>query len=319
MLRRAFIAIGAAGLLLPALSALAEDTGTHGGLDMTAPESGRLAVGGLDMYYEIHGAGEPLVLLHGGMTVYETLGELLPELARDFQVVVPHMQGHGFTGDIDRPLDCPTMAGDVVALLEHLGVPKAHFVGYSMGAGVAMWTAIRKPELVDKLVVVSTVVARDGWYPEVAQAFRDMPAQAPQYAAGIAQAPFAGNYPDVDWETLFRKMGELQRVDFDWSDEVATITAPTLLVFADADAVMPGHIVHMYKLFGGGQRDAGLDGSGRPQNQLAILPNTTHYTLNTPAVAATIRPFLEASAPTGNELSGNANLLPEDKSQHRRN
>jgi len=311
MRRRTFLANAAAGLLLPAVPALGGSTTTPGETNMASPQSGRVAVNGIDLHYDLHGSGEPLVLLHGGMTVYETLGELLPELARGHQVIVPHMQGHGFTRDVDRPLDYPTMAADVVALLDHLEVRRAHFVGYSMGAGVALQTAIRSPERVDRLVVISTTVARDGWYPEVVQAFHDMRSNAAQFAAGIAQAPFAKNYPDVDWEALFRKMGELEKVDFDWSDEVATITAPTLLVFADADAVMPEHIVHMYKLFGGGQRDGGLDGSGRSPNQLAIVPNTTHYTLNSAAVAATVAGFVDGSAATGNALSSSADLLPK--------
>lgn len=263
---------------------------------MTSPESGRATVNGLDMYYEIHGEGEPLVLLHGGVTVNEALAATLPELAKSRRVIVPHMQGHGMTRDIDRPLSFEAMAEDVAALMAELDIEKADFVGYSMGAGVALQVAIGHPELVERLVVISTTMARDGWYPDVVQAFLDMPANAPAIAANIGQSPLAQLYPDVNWETLFRKMGEMESQPFDWSEDVAGIEAPTMLVFADADAVRPEHIVDFYQRLGGFQRDGGLDGSGRPSGRLAIIPNTTHYDImNTTAVAEAIIPFLEAA------------------------
>jgi pimeloyl-ACP methyl ester carboxylesterase len=139
-------------------------------------------------------------------------------------------------------------------------------------------------------------MARDGWYPDIVQAFEDMPANAPAIAANLKQSPLAQLYPDVEWESLFRKMGEMGRVPFDWSAEVSGIKAPTMLVFADADAIRPEHLVDFYQRLGGFQRDGGLDGSGRPPGRLAIIPNTTHYDLmNTNAVALAIVPFLDVS------------------------
>jgi pimeloyl-ACP methyl ester carboxylesterase len=292
MLRRELIVGAALSALIAALPARA----LEGGTAMSAPQKGYAPVNGIDMYYEIHGAGTPLVLLHGGITVYETLGVTLPELARSFQVIVPHLQGHGLTRDVaDRPLDYGQLGRDVIALLDHLGIAKAHLVGYSTGAGAALQATMQRPERVDRLVVVSTAFARDGWYPDVVQAFHDMPAQAPQLAAGMAQAPFASSYPDVDWEALFRKTGEMERQPYDWSAEVAKMTTPTMLVFADADALWPDHIVEFYRLLGGGLRDGGLDGSGRSKAWLAILPGTTHYDLNNAtAVVEAIVPFLDA-------------------------
>lgn len=290
-MRRRDLFVGAAlTAILTALPAKARE-GRHA---MTAPAKGYAPVNGIEMFYEIRGSGTPVVLLHGGITVYETLGETLPELAKSFQVIVPHLQGHGFTKDIaNRPLDYAQLGRDVIGLLDHLGIDSAHLVGYSTGAGAALQAAIQHPERVDRLVVISTGVARDGWYPDIVQAFHDMPALAPQLAAGIAQAPFASNYPDTDWEVVFRKTGEMESQPYDWSSDVAKIKAPTMLIFADADALLPAHIVHFYQLLGGGLRDGGLDGSGRPKGRLAILPNTTHYNLNeTTAVADIIAPFL---------------------------
>lgn len=263
---------------------------------MSAPQRGYAPVNGIDMYYEIQGAGAPLLLLHGGILVYETLGVTLPELAKRFQVIVPHLQGHGKTRDVpDRPLSYEQLGRDAGALLDHLGIARAHVVGYSTGAGTALQLAIQRPEMIDKLAVISTTIARDGWYPDVVQAFHDMPGKAAQLAASVAQAPFAKDYPDCDWEAAFRKTGEMEREDYDWSDDVAKIATPTMLIFADADGVMPEHIVHFYRLLGGGLRDGGLDGSGRPKGRLAIIPNTTHYDLNnTTAVAEAIVPFLDA-------------------------
>ncbi|HEV7278153.1 MAG TPA: alpha/beta hydrolase [Devosiaceae bacterium] len=265
---------------------------------MTAPRSGRATVNGLELYYEVHGEGEPLLLLHGGITVDQTLAQTLPALANARQVIVPHMQGHGFTPDIDRPLRFELMADDLAALMAEMGIGSADLVGYSMGGGIALQTAIRHPTLVDRLVVISTTMARDGWYPDVVQAFRDMPGNAPAIAANIARSPLGDRYPDVNWETLFRKIGEMESEPFDWSADIAGIEAPTMLVFADADAVRPEHIVDFYQRLGGFLRDGGLDGSGRPPGRLAVIPNTTHYDLNdTTAVAEAILPFLEAFGP----------------------
>ena len=131
----------------------------------------------------------------------------------------------------------------------------------------------------DRLVVISAAFRPDGYYPEVLEAFAQMPAAAPMIAADVSQSPLASLYPSVNWETVFRKTGELTTRSYDWSVSVADIETPTLLIFADADAIRPEHIVEFYELLGGGRRDAGVDGSLRSPNRLAIIPNTTHLTL----------------------------------------
>jgi pimeloyl-ACP methyl ester carboxylesterase len=124
-------------------------------------------VNGLSLYYEVHGEGEPLILLHGGVGAIEMFGEVLPLLARGRRVIGVDLQAHGRTADIDRPMTYEAMADDMAALIEHLGVGEADVMGYSLGGGVALQTAIRHPEAVRKAVLVSTPFKRDGWYPEV--------------------------------------------------------------------------------------------------------------------------------------------------------
>jgi pimeloyl-ACP methyl ester carboxylesterase len=152
-------------------------------------------------------------------------------------------------------------------------------MGYSLGASVALQTAIRHPDLVDRLVLVSGRMRQDGAYPEVVAAFNQLEANAAMIGSGVKASPLGQAYPDVDWTNLFGKVGNLTKRSFDWSADVPKVRARTLLVFADADAIRPEHMVEFWKALGGGQRDAGIDGSLRPANQLAIVPNTTHHTL----------------------------------------
>ena len=280
-----------------AFSQATTDPPTEADMTTTTPKTDYAPVNGLEMYYEIHGTGEPLVLLHGGIT--PTFGPNLENLAQTRQVIFVHLQGHGHTRDIDRPLRYESMADDMAALITHLGFEKADLMGYSLGGGVALQTAIRHPEVVGKLVIISVPMQRAGSYPEVLATFDQMEANAVHLGEQVKQhAPFAKDYPEVDWVALFTKLGELQSRDYDWSEEVAAITAPTMLVFADADSIRPEHIVAFYKALGGGTRDAGLDGSLRPTTRLAIVPGTTHYNiLSTTVVAELVASFLDAPLP----------------------
>jgi pimeloyl-ACP methyl ester carboxylesterase len=253
---------------------------TARGQAMRTPESkGYANVNGVELYYEVHGDGPPLIMLHGGITPSEMFGAPLAEMAKAHRVVALHFQGHGSSKDGSRPWSFEVFADDVAALMGHLGIEKASVMGYSSGALVALQTAIRHPQVVDKLIVISAAFRSDGYYPEVLEAFAQMPSAAPMIAADVSKSPLASLYPSVNWETMFRKTGELANRSHDWSASVAAIKAPTLLIFADADAIRPEHVVEFYKLLGGGQRDAGIDGSLRSPNRLAIIPNTTHLTL----------------------------------------
>jgi len=292
--RRPFIASSAAGIIMAAAALAFAQTRT------TTAKTGYAPVNGLKLYYEIHGAGEPLILVHGAVGATAMFGEILPLLSNTRRVIAVDLQAHGRTADIDRPLSFEAMADDIAALIKHLGIEKADVMGYSLGAGVALNTAIRHPAVVRKLVLVSTAFKRDGWYPEILAGMAQMGAGA---AEPMKQTPMYEIYARVaptpaDWPVLLSKIGELVKKDYDWSNDVAAITAPTLLVYGDADAVRTAHAVQFFELFGGGKKDAGWDGSGMSNARLAILPGLTHYNVfSSPALAATVTPFLDAPMP----------------------
>lgn len=265
--------------------------------------AGRYAdVNGIKLYYEVHGTGRPLILLHGGLGAIEMFGPNLPALAKGRQLIPVDLQGHGRTADIDRPISIAAMADDIAALIKHLGLKQPDVMGYSMGGGVALQLAIRHPELVGKLVVVSTPIRRDAFYPEilaqqehVGAAMAEAMKQTPMYQLYSSIAPRPQDFPK-----LLDKMGEMMRDDFAAAKDVAGIKATTLIVAGDADIFPPAHAVEVFGLLGGGQRDAGWDGSARPKSQLAILPGPTHYNLfSDPVLSATVIPFLDTGVTKG--------------------
>jgi pimeloyl-ACP methyl ester carboxylesterase len=252
---------------------------------------------GLRMYYEVHGAGPPLVLIHGGLGQTEMLGDLLPHLAAHRQVIVADLQGHGRTADTDRPLRLELLADDIAALIGHLGLAQVDLMGYSMGGGTALRTAIQHPDLIRKLVVVSFPHTRDAWYPEVRAGMAAMGAAAaamlegsPPHQAYVRVAPNPAGFP-----ALLEKMGDMLRQGHDWSVEVSTLPMPVMLVFGDADSIPPAQAAAFFALLGGGQADAGWDGAHMPRARLSILPGVTHYDIfASPALAAAVIPFLDA-------------------------
>jgi pimeloyl-ACP methyl ester carboxylesterase len=257
--------------LAATFSALAEEA-------PATPNGNFVDVNGQHIFYSVHGSGKPLVLLHGGINP-DSFGSNLTELARNRQVFAVHLQGHGNTPDTDRPLRGEALADDVAALIGHLELGKADVMGYSFGAGVALHAALRHPEVVDRLVLVSVPLRQDGFYPEGIAAFEQMEANAAAFAPAVKASPLGQAYPGVDWTRLFLKMAEAAKHPDDLSTGIAKLQPRTLLVFADADAIRPEHMIEFWKALGGGQRDAGIDGSLRPANRFAILPDTTHYTL----------------------------------------
>src|SRR5437660_2207186 len=288
-LRSKFVATSFARIILATSSLAFAQNST------TPVKTGYAPVNGLKLYYEIRGTGEPLILLHGGVVGITTFGPNLAALSEKRRVIAVELQGHGHTADIDRPLSFESMADDIAALIKYVGIQNTDVTGYSLGGGVALQTAIRHPRSVRKLVVVSAPFKRDGFYPEL---LAEMGQMGPSAAEGMKQSPLYQLYPNINWSRLFTKLGELLRKDYDWSKEVATIKAPTMIVFADADAVRTAHIMEFFGLLGGGQKDAGLDGPGRPVAQLAILPGLTHYNISSsPALATAVTPFLEAPMP----------------------
>jgi pimeloyl-ACP methyl ester carboxylesterase len=234
-------------------------------------------VHGLKMYYEIHGEGFPLVLLHGGLSAIGTsFGKVLPGLAAGRQIIAIEQQAHGHTADIDRPLTYRQMAEDTVALLSHIGIERADFFGYSIGAGIAIEIATRHPLIVRKLVAATPISTTGGFQPGV---LAGMEALQPEHLAG---SPFQEEYQrsaphPQDWPTLIAKMKQLNREFVDVSPQtIASIKVPTLLIAGDADIVRPEHVVELFRLLGGGVSG---DHAGLPHVQLAVLPGTTHITL----------------------------------------
>ena len=190
-LRSRFLATSTAGLILATSSFAFAQTRTT-----TAVKTGYAPVNGLNLYYEIHSAGEPLILLHGGVVGITMFGPNLAALSEKRQVIAVELQGHGHTADIDRPLSFEALADDIAALMKYLGIQQADIMGYSLGGAVALQTAIRHPQSVRKLVVVSAPFKRDGFYPEVLAAMAQM---GPGAAAGMKQSPLSQLYPNVNW------------------------------------------------------------------------------------------------------------------------
>ncbi|MGN6177394.1 MAG: alpha/beta fold hydrolase [Streptosporangiaceae bacterium] len=258
-------------------------------------------VNGINLYYETHGAGRPLILLHGGLGSGEMFGPILPTLAERHQVIAVDLQGHGRTADIDRPIDIRLMADDIAALIDHLGLDKPDLAGYSLGGGVALQTAVKYPAKVRRLVAASANIRRDAIYPEILAQQGQVNAAAAEF---MKDTPMYELYQRVaprpeDFPRLLDKMGESMAKDFDFTEEVRGLQVPTLIVAADADMAPPSHYVEVFRLLDGGLRDGGWMGEGRPQggHALAILPGLTHYNIfSSPLFAAVTLAFLDGSA-----------------------
>ncbi len=261
------------------------------------------AVNGIELYYEIHGAGEPLVLLAGGFGGVDMFAAILPALAASRQVIGVELQAHGHTPDVaDRPMRFESMADDVAALIPHLGLERADVLGYSLGGGVALQMAIRHPEVVRRLVLVSAPCRSDGWYQEDRAGMAMVNGEvAKTWVGSPMHAAYASVAPNPeDWPALAEKLGELLRRDYDWSAEVKMMQMPVLLVVGDTDGVRPAHAVEFLGLLGGAKAHGIMD--PMPQSQLAILPGTSHYNIVMPGelLLPVVTPFLDgAAAPAG--------------------
>jgi pimeloyl-ACP methyl ester carboxylesterase len=249
-------------------------------------------VNGISLYFETHGTGRPLILLHGGLGSGEMFGPVLPALTERHQVITVDLQGHGRTPDIDRPIDVRLMADDIAALIDYLGFDKPDLVGYSLGGGVALFAAVKYPAKVGRVVVASANIRRDAIPVE-------MLAQQAQVSGAAAESmkgtPMYELYQRVaprpqDFPQLLDKIGDSMSKDFDFSEEVRSLQVPTLIVAADADMAPPSHYVEVFKLLDGGLRDGGWMGEGRPKggHALAILPGLTHYNMASSPLFATV-------------------------------
>lgn len=223
------------------------------------------AVNGLQMYYEVHGTGRPLVLLHGGaLTLDVSFGRILPALAEGHQVIAVELQGHGRTADIDRPPRLDLLAGDVVALLDRLGIDRADLFGYSLGGLVATEVAVRHPARVDRLVLAAVHFRPDGYHPEIVDPRQDSPRLPTLDDFAQMQSAYAAVAPDPGhFEAFLERLQPLVTEFRGWSDaQLQALTAPTLLVVGDTDFVRLEHIVAVHDLL--------------PDARLAVLPGCTH-------------------------------------------
>ncbi|MCO6509457.1 MAG: alpha/beta hydrolase [Aridibacter famidurans] len=239
--------------------------------------TGYAPVNGLKMYYEVQGNGEPVVLLHGAfMAISGDWEEWVRELAKTRKVIAVEMQGHGRTADIDRDITFENLSDDVAALLDHLKIPRADIVGYSLGAGTAMMCAIRHPEKVQRVVSISAPIRRDGWVKEADDVWPkfsyEMFKGSPMEAEYKRLSPTPDKFPDFIEHI---KAMVLKPYDFG-ADDLKATKAPMFFIYGDADGVRLEHIVEMYRLKGGGVYG---DLAPRGESRLAIVPDTTHVTL----------------------------------------
>jgi pimeloyl-ACP methyl ester carboxylesterase len=258
------------------------------------PAGNYAAVNGINLYYEIHGTGKPLIMLHGGFGTFEMFTALSPALALDHQVIGVDLYGHGRTALTDRPFRFEHMADDIAGLIEHLGLEKADLLGYSLGGAVALQTAIRHPERVNKLVLISTPFKRTGWHPEMQIGMASLAHEfflgTPIHDAYMRVAPKSEDFP-----RLVAKMREALSQDYDWTEPVSALRPPTLIIAGDSDGLPPSHAVAFFTLLGGGLKDAGWNGEHLIPSQLAILPGATHYNIvfRADLLLPVLAPFLD--------------------------
>ena len=261
--------------------------------------SGYVAANGADYWFEIHGKGEPLLLLHGGLMWTGAFGPTLTKLAETRRVIGVDLLGHGHTALGNRKIDLADIGRDLAVVLQKLGLQQVDVMGYSFGAGAGMQLAFQHPALVRRLVLVSAPYARNGFFPEmlpqqesVSAAIVDAIKDTPMYKGYAAIAPRPQDFP-----RFLDAMGEHMRKPFDWSASVKQLSMPVMLVYGDSDMIRPEHIVSFYQLLGGGLKDAGWMREHMSKNRLAILPDVTHYEMGTaPTLVATVLPFLNGQS-----------------------
>jgi pimeloyl-ACP methyl ester carboxylesterase len=258
----------------------------------------RVQVNGMQMYYEVSGRGDPLVVLHGAYMNIPTMGAIIPRLAKTHRVYAIELQGHGRTTDIDRPITYPNLADDVAAFMDAVKLEKADVFGYSMGSAVGLQLAIRHPAKVNKLVAASVAYDVEGWQPEFKAFIPQMKVET------FLQMPFAKEYrklaanPD-GFPELVKKLIALEKEPMAWGKDVKALKTPVLIITGDADVATLEHSVAMFRLLGGG--GMGDMGKPLPASRLAVMPATAHTAVITQPdlLHALIEPFLKGTTPKG--------------------
>jgi len=294
-----FVCAAALTLAAATVPASAEPTKATSAQTARAVKSGRLAVNGVDYYYEVHGRGEPLLLLHGGLGSIDMFGPVLPKLAENRLVIAVDLHGHGRTALGKRPFRIESMGADMPTIVKRLGYPTVDVLGYSLGGGVAFQMARQKPESVRRLALVSTAFSDDGYYAElkalqgqVSGKAAPMMKDTPMYKSYAAVAPNVADFP-----RLLDALGDFMRSKYDVSADVPKLKMPVMLVYGDSDMFRLEHVTKFYQLLGGGQKDAGWGRENMSKNRLAILPDLTHYEIfASPRLVATVLPFLDGKS-----------------------
>lgn len=259
------------------------------------PTTGYASIHGLNIYYEIHGKGQPIVLLHGAfMAISGDWNDWIAELSQSRQVIAIEMQGHGRTADISRQPTYENLADDVASLLDFLHVQSTDLLGYSLGGGVAIQCAIRHPDKVRNVVCISAPLRRDGWLQQANEVWPNLTSEV-FYGTPIESEYQRLNPTPEKFPQFFDHLKTLAIEPYDFgSDQLKATKAPMLFIFGDADGMRLEHIAEMYRLKGG---DVHGDMQTRPASRLAIIPNTTHITLMSrlPSIAPMINDFLETN------------------------
>jgi len=259
------------------------------------PTTGYAPVHGVNMYYEIHGDGEPVVLLHGAfMTITSNWDGWIDELSKTRQVIAVEMQGHGRTADVKREITYENLADDVAALLDYLKIPQADLIGYSMGGAVAMQCAIRHPDKVRRAVIISSMFRSDGMGAEAREAIAKLTADDFKGSPIETEYKRLSPTPD-DFPNFVHRVAATAATGHDFgADKLAATTAPMFFIHGDADGVLLAHVAEMFRLKGG---EIHGDMKPRSASRLAILPNTTHVTLmqRMPIIVPMVNDFLDAN------------------------
>lgn len=242
-------------------------------LAVTTAHADTVEVGGMEMYYEVSGEGDPLIVLHGAYMAIPSMGEIVPMLAESHKVYAVEMQGHGRTNDIDRPITYPNLADDVAAFMDAVEIERADVFGYSMGAAAGLRLAIQHPEKVERLALASVAYDVSGWQPEFTAFIPSMTADL--LMATPIETAYRELAPDPEgFRALAEKLIALEKEPMAWEAEVRALEAPVLLIAGDADAVTLEHTVALFRLLGGGMM--GDMGTPLPEARLAVLPATSH-------------------------------------------
>jgi pimeloyl-ACP methyl ester carboxylesterase len=278
----------------------------------SASRSGYLPINGLKLYYEVYGElgksrTAPLLLMPGSFQSTESMKPWVAAFAAKRAVILFDPQGHGRTADTSRKMSYEQFGDDAAALLRALKVERADVMGYSQGGGVALRLAVRHPKLVNKLVIMSSAYRKDGWYPAVSKALAGMNAKA--FAGSPVEATFRKHTPDPRaFEAYIEKMKGLTSNEQDVTDaQMRAISARTMVMVGDADAVKPEHAVAMFKLRGGGDEEAAATGTLTkvPAARLVILPAISHIGISgeVKMLEAMVTAFLEDAPPANPALT----------------